>query len=293
MKIHNAAKYFDKDLLTDGYSGATLYKGQFASFDNSTPDGTFSRKRTLSLAPGLTAPTRHVVSSGGERWIIGEPNLDQFQGRDIRQTFRCKKVNDSFNVRTPGQAALNTTASTTLYGFTEYLKDTTNTQTDASYSPQFRVTVGINEIVLPGQFLKATDKLLHVRSIYEAAEGFWEATTDEIALLQGSTWHSGTAALTNCEVAVSFPTSGAYNPISDTYTTSVSNTTGILLDRIKLYDLKSSADPANDPGDMTLVVAQSAVTPVSGQTLTANSLTWRIVSSVAYQDAWELHIRRA
>jgi len=292
MRLHSAAKYFDKDVLTDGYTGAPLYKGQFASFMGAAPDGTTARRRTLSLAPGLVPPARHVVTHGTEKWIIGQPNIDQFYGSEIRQTYMSKKVTDSFGLYTPGQAALNGTPTVTVHAFTEYLKDTVNSTSNSEYNPQYTVTVGINEAPVNGYFLKAADKVLHIRTTYEAPEGFWVLTVDEVAAKQGAQWQAGDTTVASGTVTATFPQTGTYDPITDTYPAAVITTTGILLDRYKLYDLKTQLDPLNHAGDMTLIVAQSAVTPLAGQTLTCPD-EWRIFSVTAYHDAWALHLRKA
>lgn len=292
MRLSNAARFFDKDLICDGYSNIPLFHGQFTSYDGSKQDGTFSRKRTLSLAPDLILPDRHVILAGSDRWIIGDPNLDSFQGADMRLTLKCKKCTDSYNFLTPGEAALKLTGAVTAYAFTEYLKDTVNSTTNSEYDPQYKVTIASTEVPKDGTFLRTDTNLLHVRSLYKEAEGFWLLTCDEVSGFNGTIDHAGAADLPGGEVVVTFPDAGAYDPITDTYTASVLATTGILMDRYKLYDLRTQTDPLTKAGDMTLIVAKSAVTPVAGQTVTAPD-TWRIQSVVGYQDAWSLHLRRA
>ena len=292
MRLSNAARFFDKDQISDGYSSLPIFFGQFTSYDGSKQDGTFSRKRTLSIAPSISLPARHVILAGPDRWILGDPNLDVFQGADMRQTIKCKKCTDSYNFLTPGQAALRTTGATTAYAFTEYLKDTVNSTTNSEYDPQYKVTMAITESPSDGMFLRSSTNLLHVRSLYKEAEGFWLLTCDEISTVGGLGWQSGAANLAGGEVSVSFPTTGVYDPITDSFPATTSTTTGILMDRYKLYDLRTQTDPLNKAGDTSLIVAKSAVTPVVGQTVACPD-TWRIQSVVEYQDAWSLHLRRA
>ena len=37
MKLKSAARYFDNDTVTDGYTGALLFKAQFSSYEGAAP----------------------------------------------------------------------------------------------------------------------------------------------------------------------------------------------------------------------------------------------------------------
>ena len=78
MKLAAAAVYFDRDSVYDGYTGTLLFEAQFASYDGSQPDGSFSRRRTISAGPSIAHPARSVVTVHGEKWIVGEFITDGF-----------------------------------------------------------------------------------------------------------------------------------------------------------------------------------------------------------------------
>lgn len=292
MRLHNAAKFFDKDVVTDGYTGDCLFKVQFASYEGAQPDGTFSRKRTLSFAPSLTLPTRRVVATSTERWIVGDPNTDEFQGSQIRQTSKAKRATDLLTLLTPGQAALQSpTGSAVFYGYSEYLKDTVNTPSNSDYTPQLNMTIAITEKPLDGAFLRSNDYILHIRSLYKESEGFWVACCDIVSLYNGSQWQSGAGRNYKAEVSATFTGTETYDPTTDSYGSTPTITTGILLERIKLYDNQTAADGANKSGDMTLLVAKSAITPKVGSQVTTPD-RWTIIAATEYQDAWALHVQR-
>ena len=292
MRLKNVSKFFDKDVITDGYTGASLFKVQFASYEGAQPDGTFSRKRTLSYAPGLVIPDRRVVATSTERWIVGDPNTDEFQGSQMRQTSKCKRATDYLTLLYPGQAALrDVTGHSSFYGYSQYLKDTVNTISNSDYNPQLNVSMAITEKPLDGVFLRTDDMLLYVRTLYRESEGFWTATCDVISLYTGAQWQSGASRLYKAEVSADFLFSGAYDPVTDQTAASNVITTGILMERNKLYDNQTAADRLNKAGDMTLLVAKSAVTPLVGQTVTTPD-SWRITTITDYQDAWALHIQK-
>ena len=279
MKLKSAARYFDTDTVTDGYTGATLFKAQFSSYEAAAPDGSFQRRRVVSVAPGILPATRRVVSVQGMRWIMGELVTDAFKDKPIRQTCAAKEATDLFTLLTPAQAALKASGAS-LYGHKQYLKDTVNSLTDSNYDPQYEVFFAITESLKAGYFLKSASQYLHIRSVQFANEGYWVAVSDELAR----------DPATDAEVTVAF--AGTYDPITETHAAGVS-TTGIMLDMYKLYNFNTEADPRNQAGDMSLIVAKSAVTPANNQTLTINGVTWRNVKFTSYHDAWNIQIRRA
>lgn len=279
MKLKNAARYFDNDTVTDAYSGAVLFKAQFSSYDQSSPDGSFNRRRTVSVAPGITPAARRVVTVQGVNWVMGELVMDSFKDKPIRQTAAAKEATDLFAVLTPGEAALRL-AGLQVYGHRAHLKDTVNSVTDSGYDPQYEVFFGITETIKRGYFLRSAKGYFHIRTVQFANEGYWTAIADELSREPANA----------ADVSVTF--TGAYNPITETYGTGIT-TTGVMLDMYKLYEFNTEADPRNQSGDMTLIVAKSALTPTASQELTINGVVWRNVKFTEYHDAWNLQIRRA
>lgn len=279
MKLKSAARYFDTDTVTDGYTGALLFKAQFSSFEQAAPDGSFQRRRVVSVAPGIAPASRRVVTVQGMRWIMGELVTDAFKDKPIRQTSAAKEATDLFTLLTPAQAALRA-SGTPLYGHKQYLKDTVNSVTDSNYDPQYEVFFAITENLKAGYFLKSASQYLHIRSMQFANEGYWVAVSDELARNPAS----------DAEVAVTF--TGTYDPVTETRAAGTT-TTGIMLDMYKLYNFNTEADPRNQAGDMSLIVAKSAITPADNQTLTINGVSWRNIKFTSYHDAWNIQIRRA
>ena len=60
--LFDVAGHFDDVACVDSYTGAALFNAQFSSFIESSPDGSTTQKRTLSLAPTLTIPARRCIS---------------------------------------------------------------------------------------------------------------------------------------------------------------------------------------------------------------------------------------
>lgn len=276
--IFDVAKHFDDTPVIDAYTSAPLFNAQFATFLEASLDGNTSQRRTMSLAPSLTIPTRRVIYAQGEFHLVGYGTVDTFFGETIRQAFWLKRATGLFKILTPAQAALNT-GGTTAYGHMDYLKDIVNNVSDSEYDPFWDIFFAPVEGVAKGTFLEYAGELYRVRSTHKGIEDLTDAASDQI--------DSG------ARVSVTFVLTGAYDPVLDTMGAGSTTTTGILLDRYQFYELRTEADALMKAGDKTLVVASSAVTPVVGKSLTIAGVNWRIEQVTPEQDAYALHIRRA
>ena len=275
--LFDVANHFDDIPITDGYSGAALFNAQTSTFLGASPDGSAAQKRVLSIAPSVNLPSRRCVVALGERYITGDAIADGIYGQVIRRSVWTKMVTDYFEMLTPGQASLGT-AGTSAYARRQYLKDTVNGATDAEYDPFWEIYFARSETLAKGSFFKVGTTFYRARSVHLDEAGFLDALSDELD--DGS------------RVTVAFNQSGAYDPVTDTYGATSVTTTGFIFDRYKLYDQLTETDRLIHAGDMTVVVATSAVTPVIGRTLTVSGRDWTILNATSEQDAWTLHVRR-
>lgn len=276
--LFDVAKHFDDILVYNAYTSTLLFKGQFSSFMEASPDGSTAQRRTMSLSPELVPPTRRAITTLDGTWIMGYGNVDGFAGQAIRQSFWIKKATDIFYILTPAEAALQQTG-VLAYGHKDYLKDTVNGVTDAEYDTLWSMYFATSEPVVKGSFLRAGNTLYRVRSTRVGVEGLIGASADELD--------------TGAEVSVTFTNTGAYDPANDTYGAGSLITTAILFDRYQYYEQRTEADKKSMSGDMNLVVAASAITPVVGKSVTIASKPWKILAVTATADGYDLHIRRA
>jgi hypothetical protein len=276
--LFDVARHFDDIQIANAYTAAVLFKGQFSSFMEASPDGSTAQRRTMSLSPELVIPSRRVITTIDGNWIVGYGNIDGFDGQAIRQSFWIKKATDTFYILTPGEAAL-ASAGVLAYGHKDYLKDTVNGITDAEYDPFWDIYFSTTEPIVKGSFLRAGSTLYRVRTTRIGIEGLTAAASDQLD--------------TGCEVSVTFNLTGAYSPVTDSYAAGSVATTGIYFDRHQYYNQWTEADLKTMSGDRNLVVASSAVTPTVGKTLTISGRVWTILAATLDIDGWMLHIRRA
>ena len=281
MNLFQAARFFDRDSVYDGYTGDFLFKAQFSSYDGSQADGSFLRRRTISVAPGITMPARRVGKVHGELWVLGTPITDGWEDRPIRLTASSKLVTDLFTITPPGALLRGLPGSPTAYANSRPLKDTVNSTTDSEYDAQYEVTFGDNEPTMEGYFLVSDRLFLHVRVCKLQAEGFKVAVADDLKSEFDS--DGNLMGLVDVQFA------GGYDPVSDTETAGVIGK-GIVMDMYKLYEYNEQANPTNTRGDLTLLAVEN---PEVGTKVKIGAYDYIILTKQPYMDAWNLHIRRA
>lgn len=268
------ASWFDDTDLYDGYTNQYLFKGQFGTFDEAAIDGTTSKRRTLSLRPNLSIPTRRVLSVVGNRWIVGDGTSDAFQNTVVRTTYWLKRVTDVGQALTPAQACAGA-AGVDLCLHKVFLQNTINTVTDAEYDQFYNVFSNLAEMPPKASYIRIGAEFLRVRESHRDINGMSLASCDAL--------DAGTL------VSVTLNDGGVYDPITDTYTGSTTTVDGLFFNLYKAYEYSSQADARMLAGDMSLVLANELEV---GQSLTTKGAKWRVQAKVAELDGWKYHIRR-
>ena len=300
MKLANAAKYFDRVSMADAYTGTAMpYKVQFSTFEETDPDGSVSRRRSMSLAPGLTLPARRVASLLGEIWLLGEPSADAVFDKVIRQTVPMRRVTNLAQALTPGQMVAASTGLA-IYGRLEQVKNTVDMATSSDYFPFFTLTLAGAEFKnlnsdwaqVPGFFRIEDGTLFRCRTSYPAEDGMTVVEADLIDRY----------GLTQAQV-----TTGAYDPVTDTFAGTASTFQTLVMPTHQLYRRKAEAEKFK-PEDLTVLVrfadypAPKVGTPLQIRIPEFNSAApapsasfspVQIVGITLEADCWNLHVRRA
>lgn len=300
MKLANAAKYFDRVSMADAYTGTAMpYKVQFSTFEETDPDGSVARRRTMSMAPGLTLPARRVASLLGEIWLLGEPSADAVFDKVIRQTVPMRRVTNLAQALTPGQMVAASTGLA-IYGRLEQVKNMVDTATSSDYFPFFTLTLAGAEFKnlnsdwaqVPGFFRIEDGTLFRCRTSYPAEDGMTVVEADLIDRY----------GLTQAQV-----TTGAYDPVTDTFAGTTSTFQALVMPTHQLYRRKAEAEKFK-PEDLTVLVrfadypAPKVGTPLQVRIPEFNSAApapnaplspVQIVGITLEADCWNLHVRRA
>lgn len=278
MRMRNVARFFDREPALDGYTGAVAFYCTFSSFDNVSGDGSTNRRRVVSMDPSTVPPARHCVSLGGQRWLLGSPTDDAFGGDTIRHVYNAKRVTDLLAILTPGQAAL-AQAGLAAYGQAMYFKDSVDSRTDSELDSSWNIFFAPGEPVAKGSYLRNEQgRYYTVRNTYPVAEGYTIAQADMLDA--------------DAAQIVTFKT-GTYDRVSDSFTGGTVATTVLQFELTKDYRFRLEAEAQAKPGDRTVIVAASAVTPTVGMRFAMLSREWQVIALRPEGDGWALHTRLA
>lgn len=278
MDFFDAAHFFDHDRILDGYSGAFLFLGHTSSHDDKTSSGATARRRTLTTVPDTVAPPRGVVEVFNERWLLGSTNPDSFFGTDIRRNYDMKKTTGLLTLLTPAQACLAEPGHD-FYAHKEFYRDTQNSMTDSEFDVMWNIFCPPSDGVRRGHFFREGLTLFRVRNEYDTVELLRIAETDEFDSDAAQPAH--------------FIETGAINLVTDLPGVLDVTTTVIQTDVPKYYQFHAEAEPGQKPGDRTVFVAKSVVTPDIGTVFTMLGARWRVLIIVDELDTWALRARLA
>lgn len=267
-ELHDVACHFDDISVSDAYTGTPAFFAQFSTFDESSPDGSISKKRTMTVKPGTAIPARRALTLLGETWLVGDGNSDGIFNRAIRTAYWMKKSAGLASVLTPAQACLSQ-AGVQMHVALDH-DSNQKIQGSTFESPQFELSVAKNEAVQTTSFVLLAGNLYHVRTTYVDASGFKFCCSDTVQL----------------PTAISIVTGKTYNPVTDTSTEVVTNTFGIYISRA-ILESRNLVDEGAKAGDLSLV---TPVQPAVGTTL--NGGTLRVLSVQPFGDAYLSHVRK-
>lgn len=277
MRLLDAAKYFDKSPVYDGYTGAYLWDSQFSSFNDSDAVGSTSTRRVLSIAPGLVMPARRVLLIENSRWVVGDGNPDLWGAEVIRQSYNMKKASDLGNIVLPGQACLAQTGTLAYFQKIYFAEqpDLTNTS-DTSIS--WNLFFAPSEVVLSGYIVQSGTEYYRAVESYIPVEG--------LRVVKVRRLDSGPQPVTFLGTT--------FNPMTDSYSGGSVAAQALVVPATMLFRNEDATSPIPGKGDLSVLVAKSQVPTVSvGSQLQYNGTNYRILAAKAELDAWMVHARDA
>ena len=278
MDLRAAASYFSQDPVYDAYTGAYLFDCRTAPHDDQTSSGATSRRRTMTTRHDTTPPVRSVVRLYGEEWLVGTNNPDYFRGVAIRRNYDLKKSTGLMARLTPAQACLSE-LGTEFYARKEYYRDNQDARTSADWDTMWNIFCPPDEAVAKGDFLRQGSILYRVRNSYPTPEVLHVAEADQFDTdaLQVLTFAGQTM-----------------NLVADQMTGSGPSVPGIQTDLPKFYQFRTAIEANQQkPGDRTVFVPKSLVTPRVGARFSMLGANWLVLAAVSEKDSWALHARLA
>lgn len=281
----DVAAHFDDTDTADAYTGAYVLTAQYTTFNEASLDGSITKKRTMSLSPEMAAriPDRRALEFGGEKWIVGDGNVDTFQNQVVRCNFWMKKVTNEGQLCTPLQLMQSTpigpgqpweVTGRLVYANLEFRKDTVNNLSDSQYDPFWDIYTANIEGLVAGMFYYSGGTVYRVRTHHIELNGLMQSGSDQVDPLA---------------LVVVTVNTGTIDPVTELPTSTPISQVGILLDYYMVYEYLTEADIKMVSGDKALYLPEAV--PV-GNTVTVSGEQWRVVSYQKAVDAWVHHIRR-
>jgi hypothetical protein len=276
MRLHSAAKHFNRMPCNDAYTGAFLFNGQISLYDETKRDAESSERRIIELAPEISLPARLVVEAHGIRYIMAHGFDDSALGAVIRRKYVAHEATHLATWRTLQQVCENA-VGTQAWAAKAWVKDSKEIDESSDM-------VGVNHIHMAVTEATAVTNIVHFDGVYHIVR----KTTKGPA---------GTLILTCDEVpepAVETGSlkTGTYDPINETMATTTTSVRVLRLRWQSLFEYRDALAGPFRPEDMQAVIAKSAATPAVGAMLTLSDGEYQINSVMSETGVWVCKVAR-
>lgn len=276
MRLKNISKHFNNDRILDGYTGAFLFKAHTSAHDDHTSSGATARRRTMRTVVGTVAPARRVVQLYDDFWLVGNANLDSYDGAGVRRSYGLKKSTGLMALLSPAEAC-SAAAGLDMHAQKEFYRDTVNPTTESETDVMWNIFCPFNEAVAKGSFLRQAGRLFRVRSVYPTVDEYLVAEADEL--------DPGAP-----QTAV-FIANGPRDLVTDQVPVVSVSVPVIQFDDAKFYRFSDEAEADRKPGDLTVFMPAAALAVKVGARLTMFGKSWLVRTAQPELDALALRIR--
>lgn len=202
MRLEQVSRFFDRTPMWDAYTGQKLRaKCQVVAWDSPRRDGLTTLRRTFYMRYGSLLPTRRAVVVGGEAWLVAtDPSGDSFGAAVTRVGYVAQQAHLG-KAGTTAEVLAN--GGTAVYLSRVWIKDVKDITTTSESQSQYYIYFTPGEPVQVGQFLQVDGQWHICRNILSGAAGLMVAECNELE--------------PDCFVSVRIPSTGTWDPITETY----------------------------------------------------------------------------
>lgn len=270
MRLRDVANRFNDMVCLDGYTGSDLFRAQLGLYDDNKRDSETAERRTISISPDVTIPTRRVIAAAGTRFILGHANPDDYRGSTIRVGYVAHEATYMSQVRTLDEVCL-AQAGFTAWSGRVWVKDVAYTQQDSVETPLFHIHFADGEPVQPNMLVTFQDQLNLIRSLNHGAGGTLVATCEQMV----------EPAIESATIQV-----GVYDPVQDATVDTPTSVTAVRMRWQSLFRYSNSVAPKFEPGDIQLAFSQSGPAVGAGTVVDLSDGRWRVQSAVPEGSVW-------
>lgn len=276
MKLRNAARYFDRTVVTDAFDPDVTFKGQMDLFQDVVRDGSTAERRILSVDPGIEIPAHKVVIIDGDTWIVGQLQKDHFKGEAIRHKHVLQLAHGFTALKTFVQAIAGETGrqAWSAMQWVKTIKEPTESSTELGL---YELTFADTETVAEGNLLQLRGMWLLIRTVYPSLSGYTSALADQLEgpVLQQAVFASRT-----------------YNPASDSYAIVPATITVIKLRWQSYFRYPTQASFKFKVGDDVVIINKTDLMPKANDTFTLDGARYTVASVLDEGPHWSCHVTR-
>lgn len=273
LTLAGASAYFDRTEVLDPVSGARLFYGQLAPYDDSKRDAASAYRRIMSVVPGTAMPAGGAVRVLGQVWLVGAKEVDglELAHRDKYVLHPAQALHNAS--RLPG--FLQGTVAATLWADVSWVRDGKELETSSRAVGLHTAYMPVGADVREYDILWAGADAYLVGSVHLQPSGFQSASCVKLEYPAGNVTLS----------------TRVYDAAAGSYSASVASTVkGLRVRWQSLYAYGSQADARFQEGDTSLVLPAGTVVKTS-DTVVVSGATWGVLAVEAIGGAVVVHGR--
>lgn len=276
MRFRNISRHFNNDRIYDAYTDDFLFKAHTTAHDDKTSSGATARRRTMRTIPETVPPLRRAVRIYDDFWLVGNANLDSYDGAGVRRSYGLKKSTGLMALLTPAQACL-VGAGLLMHAQKEFYRDSVNPTTESESDVMWNIFCPFNEPVIKGSFLRQAGRIYRVRSIYSTVDEYLVAESDEFD--------------EDAAQVAKFISNGGRDIVTDKPPVIDVDVPVIQFDDAKFYRFADEVEATRKPGDRVLFTPAAALAVVPGAKFLMLGKRWQVMAVSPELDALALHVR--
>lgn len=278
MTLLDAASYFNNDEFADAYGSGEFFRGRLEPYPDTMRDSLATERRILITDANSVIPARQTVTSHGQTWMLGTMSLDTHRGQVLRNKYIAHRATTLATVGTFSQVIANA-GLRRLWADRLWVKEWRETQESSDMVGNYQLFFAGSEDLGGDDMMVKVGNTWHIsRADYATVGGFLVSAADELP--------------EPVVVQVSYGTV-AYNPRTDSRTSTTSSLTGLLLRWQSHFTYFANQAATYLPGDAKLIVRKTDMTTKSGDTVTAAGHAFRVIEVSDEGLVWGLHVRHA
>ena len=275
MRLYAAARMADTETATDAY-GTDTFKCQFEPMSFSKIDGVSVKKRSISVAPTVTLPSRGALTIDGQVYLFGHPAPDYWKGEVIRQTVIVQGADGLANLRTIGEA-LAGAAPRQAYAAVVFSKYMPEAADNSRYPPQYQTFLAGSELVPADSLIELDGSYFLVKQSYLSTSGLRIALTNIVD--------------EPCFETITFG-SRTYDPLTDSWSSAGSPVNVFRVKWSESFTYLSKSSETCERGDIMVFMLKTH-TPKPSDLLALSDGPWRVLAVADEGATWRCHVRRS